>query len=401
MKAIWLRDRDSVTDEEYNEFYKHIAHDWTEPLMRIQAKIEGTLEYRLLLYVPGHAPMDLFFRDGKHGVHLYVKRVFIMDDCRELLPDYLRFIRGVVDSEDLSLNISREMLQQNRQIQRMRKGIVNKILAELKELREKDAETYDRFWEAFGRVLKEGLFEDVENRDALFDLVRFKTTHDPRQESTLQEYIERMAPDQNAIYYLTGASRERIEASPHLEAFRAKNYEVLLLDDPVDEIWTQGVFEYKGKTLQSAAKGALDLGSEEERKQAEETRKEQAARHQSLLECLRQKLDAHVKEVRLSDRLTESAACLVGDAEDLTPQMAQLLRAMGQEVPVNKRILELNPAHPILEKLQAAYDANADSPVIAEYADLLYGQALLAEGGALPDPGRFSKLVAGLMVKSL
>ena len=401
MKAIWLRDRDSVSDEEYDEFYKHIAHDWTGPLLRIQAKIEGTLEYRLLLYVPGQPPMDLFFRDGKHGVHLYVKRVFIMDDCRELLPDYLRFIRGVVDSEDLSLNISREMLQQNRQIQRMRKGIVNKVLAELKELRDKDAEKFDRFSTAFGRVLKEGLFEDPENREALFELVRFKTTHDPDREGTLQEYIERMPSEQSAIYYLTGASRERIEASPHLEAFRAKNYEVLLLDDPVDEIWTQGVFEYKGKTLQSAAKGALELGTEEERKQTEEARKEATALRQPLLECLRRKLDAHVKEVRLSDRLTESAACLVGDSEDLTPQMAQLLRAMGQEAPVSKRILELNPAHPVLEKLQAVYDAAPDSQTVSDYADLLYGQALIAEGGALPDPGRFSKLVASLMVKSL
>ncbi len=400
MKALWLRDKKDVTDEEYNEFYKHIAHDWTDPASRIQAKIEGTLEYSLLLYVPAKAPMDLYYHGVRHGVHLYVKRVFIMDDCKELLPEYLRFVKGVVDSEDLSLNISREILQQNRQIERMRKGIVGKILDFLRNQFNKDKDDYIAFWNEFGRVLKEGIFQDRENQEAVLDLCLFWSTNSQEEYTTLAEYIERMKEGQDAIYYMTGESRAKIEESPHLESFLDKGYEVLILPDPVDEIWCQQTFNHKDFEFKSISKGAVELGTEDEKKEAEKNRKEKEKEFKSLLECLQGKLDAHVKEVRLSSRLTSSAACLVTDGEGLTPQLEQMMKQMGQDVPTSKRILELNPGHGILNKLHDLYEANAEDPQLDDYAQLIYGQAVLAEGGDLPNPGKFSKLIADLMVKA-
>lgn len=401
MKAIWLRPQDEVTAEEYHEFYKHISHDWHEPLKIVSAKIEGTLEYRLLLFIPSSAPFDLFHRDQRHGVQLYVKRVFIMDDCKELLPEYLRFIRGVVDSEDLSLNVSREILQQDRQIQRMRKGLTNKLLGTLRQMRDQENEDYLRFWKQFGRVLKEGLYQDIENREALLELVLCESTEKAEGFSSLREYVDRMKPDQDALYYLTAESRRTAENSPHIEAFREKGYEVLLLTDPVDEVWTQSVSEYAGKKFRSVGKGAVELGGEEERKAREKDREDKQKAYATLLECLKNKLDEYVKEVRLSNRLITSPACLVGEAYDMSPQLEQMMKALGQDMPRTKRILEINPAHPILEKLQAAFDANSSDPGLADYAQLLYGQAILAEGGELPDPGKFSKLLADLMVKAL
>jgi molecular chaperone HtpG len=402
MKAIWLRDKGEVTEEEYAEFYKHVSHDWQEPLARIAAKIEGTLEYRLLLFIPSAPPFDLYMRDNrKHGVQLYVRRVFIMDDCSALLPEYLRFVRGVVDSEDLSLNISREILQQDRQIERMRKGIVGKVLGYLKEMKDKEPEKYLTFWKQFGRVLKEGLYHDYENREALLELCLFQGTMDEEELTTLQGYVDRMKDGQEAIYFMTGASRKKIEQSPHIEAFLEKSYEVLLLEDPVDEVWTESVHEYKGKRLQSAGKGAVDLGTDEEKQQAEEARKEKTESFGSVMECLKKHLGEHVKEVRLSSRLTSSAACLVTDSGDVSPQLEMLMRAAGQDMPSVKRILELNPQHEILGKLGARFEANPEDPALAEYAQLLYGQSVLAEGGQLPDPGAFSKLVANLMTRAM
>ncbi len=402
MKAIWLRDKDAVGEDEHTEFYKHVSHDWNEPLTRIQAKIEGTLEYRMLLYVPSKAPFDLYYIGGaRHGVHLYVKRVFIMDDCKELLPDYLRFLRGVIDSEDLPLNISREMLQKDRQIERMRRGVVAKVLDALKHIRDTEPEKYAAFWREFGRTLKEGLFQDAENQEKLLDLCQFASTADAAAPTRLDAYLDRMKPDQDAIYYLTGAARSKVEQSPHLEAFREKGYEVLLLTDPVDEVWPQAVFHYKDRPFRSAAKGAADLGSEEEKKKAEEERQEKGQAYASLLAFLKERLSEQVKDVRLSSRLTQSPACLVGDAADLSPQLEQMMRALGHETPEVKRILELNPAHPVVERLQARFSENAEDPVLADGAELLYGQALLAEGNAPPDPARFSKLVAELMSRAL
>lgn len=403
MKAIWLRDKAEVTEEEYNEFYRHVSHDWTDPLLRVQARIEGTLEYRLLLYVPAKAPWDLFMRhpETHRGVRLYVKRIFIMDDCDELLPEYLRFIRGVVDSEDLPLNISREILQQNRQVQRMSRGIVGKVLDAFKELAAKDADKYKTFWAEFGRVLKEGLFADTDNRDSLLSLLRVVTTASGGESVPLSDYLGRMRPGQEQIYFLCGESRARLERSPHLEAFRDKGYEVLLLDDPVDEVWTSAVFEHEGKKFQSAARGLVNLPDGDETKQeAESERKEQEKAHASLLGKLGEHLSGSVKEVRFSTRLTESPACLVTDAGDASPQLEKMLRAMGQELPPTQRILEVNSGHPLLDALQRVYDADPESPALADYAKLLHGQALLAEGGQLADPAEFARLVADLMVKA-
>jgi len=403
MKAIWLRDKAEVTEEEYNEFYKHVSHDWTDPMLRVQARIEGTLEYRMLLYVPSKAPWDLFMRhpETHRGVRLYVKRIFIMDDCDELLPEYLRFIRGVVDSEDLPLNISREILQQNRQVQRMSRGIVGKVLDAVKDIAEKDADKYKAFWTEFGRVLKEGLIADTDHRDDLLSLLRIVTTASAGESVSLGDYVARMKPGQETVYFLCGESRARLERSPHLEAFRDKGYEVLLLDDPVDEVWTSSVFEFQGKKLQSAARGLVDLPADDEaQKEADSERKEQEKVHASLLGKLGEHLSGSVKEVRFSTRLTESPACLVTDAGDVSPQLEKMFRAMGQELPETKRILELNPGHPLLDALQRVYDADPDSAALADYAKLLHGQALLAEGGQLADPAEFARLVAGVMVKA-
>ena len=400
MKALWLRDKNEVTDEEYNEFYKHISHDWTDPASRIQAKIEGTLEYTLLLYVPAKAPMDLYYHGVRHGVHLYVKRIFIMDDCKELMPEYLRFLRGVVDSEDLSLNISREILQQNRQIERMRKGLVSKVIDFLRKQYKDDKDEFIAFWNEFGKVFKEGIFQDRENQEAILDLSLFWSTHSKEEYTTLADYIGRMKEGQDVIYYMTGESRAKIEESPHLESFLDKGYEVLILPDPVDEIWCQQIYRHKDFDFKSASKGAVELGTEEEKKEAEEKRKEKQKEFESLLECLKDKLSEHVKEVRLSNRLTSSAACLVTDGADLSPQLEQMMRQMGQDVPLSKRILELNPNHAVLEKLHGLFDADKEDPRLNDYAQLLFGQAVLAEGGDLPNPGQFSKLVADLMVKA-
>lgn len=403
-KAIWTLPEKEVSDEEYNEFYKHISHDWTDPLKRVVIRAEGTSEFRALIFIPSRAPFDLFTREYEKGIHLYIRRVFIMSDAKELVPEYMRFLRGVVDSEDLSLNVSREILQKDRHIALIRKAIVRKVLDTLKTMRADEKENFATFWKEFGRVLKEGLFQDQANKDALLEICGFGSTEqsvDKEVGTSLDEYIARMKPDQNTLYYMTGQNRAAVESSPHLEAFRDKGYEVLILTDPVDEVWTQQMFDYKGKRFQSVGKGTAELGSEEERKKADEELKEKEKNFSSLLEVLKSKLDEHVKEVRLSSRLTNSPACLVGEAYDMSPQMEQLLRASGQEVPKTKRILELNPNHPLLQKLQAIYDADKNDARLGDYAQLLYGQSVLAEGGQLPDPGAFSKRVAELMAKAI
>ncbi|MFG2037939.1 molecular chaperone HtpG [Dactylosporangium sp. NPDC048998] len=394
MKALWARPRSEVAEEEYNEFYKHVSHDWTDPFETIHMRGEGTFEYEALLFIPARAPFDLFSRDGKRGVQLYVKRVFIMDDCEALTPRYLRFVKGVVDAHDLSLNISREILQQDRQIQVVQRRLVKKVLATLKEIKEKDSERYGTFWTEFGRPLKEGLIDDAENREALLDLVLFPSTHSAEQPTSLREYVERMKEGQNDIYFMTGESRATVENSPHLEAFLAKGYEVLILTDPVDEVWVDQVVQYDGRQLQSVAKGQVDLG-------AEEIAPERSEGFAPLLSWLGTKLEADVKEVRLSTRLTTSAACIVGDAHDITPTLEKMYRAMGQPMPHTKRILELNPDHPLVGGLRDAHTADPDAPGLAETAELLYGIALLSEGGELADPSRFTRLIADRLARSL
>lgn len=402
MKALWARPRTEVTEDEYNEFYQQISHDWLPPAETIHMRAEGTFEYEALLFVPSQAPFDLFSRETKPGVQLYVKRVFIMDDCEALMPNYLRFVKGVVDAHDLSLNVSREILQHDRQIHGVRRRLVKKVLGALKDMQSKDAERYAKVWEQFGRALKEGLVEDTDNTEALLQLVSAASTHDPDRTTTLREYVERMKDGQDTIYYLTGESRAMVENSPHMEAVAANGYEVLILTDPVDEVWVDRVPAFDGHPLQSIAKGQVDLGEstdgEKEPDAAKAQREEDFA---ALLPWLTTALSEQVKQVRLSSRLTTSAACIVGDAHDVTPTLEKMYRAMGQQMPTVKRILELNPAHPLITALRTAHNANADDPVLPEVAELVYGSALLAEGGDLPDPARFTRLLADRLARTL
>ncbi len=402
MKAIWLRPESGVKDDEYAEFYKHISHDWSAPLKRVALKAEGTSEFRALIFIPSHAPFDLFFPEGlERGIQLYIRRVFIMNDCKELIPEYLRFLRGVVDSEDLPLNISREILQKSRQIRIIRKSITKRIVETLKAMLADERDLFEPFWKEFGRVLKEGIYRDDENREALLELALFDSTHDLSGKTTLAEYLERAKHTQDAIYFLSAESRHAAENSPHLEAFRAKGYEVLLLTDPIDELWTAAAPEFKGKRFQSIGKGEVELGTEEERKRDEEARKEKEREFGPLLEALKKALEAHVKDVRISLRLTSSPSCLVGEAEDMSAPLERLLRATGQDLPRIRRILEINPAHPAIEKIHSLFEANRDDPQLRDYSELLYGQALLAEGSPLPDPARFSRQIADLMARAL
>ncbi len=401
MKALWARPRDEVTDDEYHELYKHISHDWNDPLETIRLQAEGTFEYQALLFIPAHASQDLFLQGHKRGVQLYVKRVFIMDDCEELMPPYLRFVKGVVDAQDLSLNVSREILQQDRRIQLMHRRLAKKVLSTVKDMMASDPERYATFWREFGRVVKEGLLSDFENRDAILNVCSFATTHDADKPTTLREYLERMKDGQEHVFYLTGESRQAIENSPHMEAFRAKGIEVLLLTDPVDEVWVDAVPEFEGKQLRSVAKGEVDLGTEDEKKEAETEREKHEKEYAGLLTWMKDQLSENVKDVRLSARLTVSPACIVSDTHDVTPALENIYRAMGQAVPHVKRILELNPSHPLVSGLNRAHTERSGDTSLQETAELLYGMALLAEGGELSDRSRFVKLMADRLERTL
>ncbi|WP_063016492.1 molecular chaperone HtpG [Nocardia nova] len=416
-KALWTRPRSDVSDEEYKEFYKHVSHAWDDPLEIIPLKAEGTFEYQALLFIPSHAPFDLFMREHKRGVQLYVRRVFIMDNCEELMPEYLRFVKGVVDAQDLSLNVSREILQQDRQIQMIRKRLVRKVLSTIKDMQgAESAESgdgdataeeskYRTFWNEFGRVIKEGLLSDFDNRETILQVSSFASTHSDSEPTTLAQYVERMAEGQDKIYYMTGESRQQIENSPHMEAFEAKGLEVLILTDPVDEMWVGSVPDFDGKPFQSIAKGEVDLETEEEKKASEQLREQQEKDFGDLLKWLQETLSDSVKEVRLSSRLTTSPACVVGDVFDFTPQLERMYRASGQALPESKRILELNPEHPLVTGLRDAYAANKDtaeeSGELAATAELLYGTAILAEGGELKDPAHFAQLLADRLTKTV
>ncbi|MFF8592354.1 molecular chaperone HtpG [Streptomyces sp. NPDC015220] len=400
MKALWARPREEVSDEDYHELYKHISHDWRDPLETVRLQAEGTFEYQALLFVPSHAPHDLFTQGHRRGLQLFVKRVFIMDDCEELLPPYLRFVKGVVDAQDLSLNVSREILQQDRQIRLMQRRLTKKLLSTVKDMRSAAPDRYRTFWREFGAVLKEGLVTDFDNRDALLAAASFATTHDAEEPTTLEAYAERMKDGQEDIYYITGQSRQSIENSPHMEAFRAKGVEVLLLTDPVDEVWVDTVGEYQGKRLRSVTKGEIDLdGDQDAEKDAE--KEKHGEEYAGLLGWMTEHLAEEVKEVRLSSRLTVSPACVVSDAEDLTPALENMYRAMGREVPQTKRILELNPDHQLVKGIRQAHARQGDHTELAEAAELLHGLALLAEGGQPKDPGRFVKLAADRLERTL
>jgi molecular chaperone HtpG len=390
MKPIWTRPRSEVTDEEYKEFYKHISHDWNEPLTTWSFRAEGRSEYQALLFIPSQAPFDLFYATGKFGLHLFVRRVLIMEHCEELLPGYLRFVRGVVDSADLPLNVSRQRLQEDRHIAQIRKWLTKKILDSLDDMQRNDAPKYLEFWKQFGRVMKEGPSFDFDNKDKLISLTLFESSADAEKLTTLKEYIARMKPEQAAIYYITGPSRRAVENSPHLEVFKDKGYEVLYLVDPVDEMLVQWLPEHEGKKLKSIAKGTADVA---EQTDLGEKQREFA----SLTEALQKKLDDRVKEVRLSGRLTASPACLVVSEHDVSPNLEKLLNQAKGATTQQKRILELNPNHEIIARMR---DRAADT-MLDDFAEVLYGYALLAEGSELADPLKFNQALIRVLAKTV
>ena len=393
--ALWARPKSEITDEQYAEFYKHVAHDFEPPLAHVHAKVEGTKEYTQLLYIPAHAPFDLWDPRQRRGVKLYVRRVFIMDDAEHLMPHYLRFVRGVIDSNDLPLNVSREILQESKDVEVIRAGSVKRVLALIEDLAGNQKEKFATFWREFGRVFKEGAGEDPANRERIAKLLRFASTHadTDAEEVSLADYVARMKPGQDRIYYVTAESFPAAKNSPHLEVFRKKGVEVLLLHDRVDE-WVVGHLpEFEGKPLQSVAKGALDLGAleDEAEKKAHE---EQAGAHAELVGRIREALGERVKEVRVTFRLTDSAACLVAGEHDIGANLERILRAAGQKVPESARILEVNPEHPLVRRLAAEQDATR----FAEWSAVLLDQAALAEGGQLDDPAGFVRRVNQLML---
>ena len=384
--ALWSRNKKDIKVEEYNEFYKHIAHDYDDPFAWVHNKVEGKLEYTSLLYIPRHAPFDLWDRQQRHGVKLYVKRVFIMDDAEQLIPSWLRFIRGIVDSDDLPLNVSREILQHNKVIDSIRSGCTKKIIGLLEDMANNDAEKYLEFWKEFGRVLKEGVIEETEKREDLAKLFRFATTHTDSVDQTvsLDDYISRMQPDQKAVYYITADTFATAKNSPHLEIFRKKNIEVLLLTDPIDEWVTGHLNEYAGKPLQSVMKGELDLDAETADKEKEKQEPD-AEEMKQLTDRIKNVLENQVKDVRTSRRLTSSPACLVADEHDMGRTLERILKASGQKVPGSKPILEINPDHPVIKRLLTEQDENS----FTDWSHILFDQSLLSEGGQLDDPAVF------------
>lgn len=400
MKALWERPKADVTNEEYNEFYRQLTHDFAEPMEVISFKAEGTFEYRSLLFIPSQRPMDLMYRDGKRGLNLYVKKVFIMANCEKLLPDYLRFVKGLVDSSDLSLNVSRELLQEDRQFTAMKKRLTKKILETLKELKSAKPEEYLKFWEQFGEVLKEGPALDMASSESIKELLLFRSTRSEGKLISLEDYVARMPESQKEIYYITGDSDSVVENSPLLEAFRAKNLEVIYMTERVDEFMLQGLYEFKEKKLRSVNKGDVDLKNEEEKKESEKKEEETKEQYADLLKSIQKELDEKIKEVRISQRLTSSAVCLVSDEHEMTPQMEQMFRAMGQEVPKTKRILEINPDHALAAQLKTIHAAGP-SPRFTNYCKLLLAQALLSEGLPVDNPAALAKDLAQLMVDAI
>ena len=392
-KAIWLRSKSEITDDEYTEFYKHISHDFSPPLETIHFKAEGTSEFTALLYIPPKSPFDILYKDFKIGPTLYVRRVQIMDHCEELIPTYLRFIKGVVDSSDLPLNISREILQANRQVEIIKKNTTKQVLDTLRLLKENEYDKYLDFYKEFGRILKEGIHFDFSRREQIADLLLFPSTRTERPAyTTLQKYIDGMKAGQEEIYYITGASYDEAVKSPYLEAFKEKDYEVLILLDDIDDI-IMGSLEYKGKMLKSVTRGDIKLDRSEETEKAKE-------KYEKIIDLIKEQLKDEVKDVRPSSRLKDSACCLVSDEGAPDAQMEKLLKAMGQSIPANKRILEINPSHPVFEAMSAIFARNGKDPVLQEYIQLLYDQAVLLEGSKPKDPAAFAGAIAKLMVEN-
>ena len=392
--ALWARNKNDITEEEYQEFYKHVSHDFENPLSFTHSRVEGKQEYISLLYIPSKAPFDLYDRERRHGIKLYVKRVFIMEDAEKLMPQYLRFVRGVIDTADLPLNVSREILQSSRDVDAIKAGSVKKVLSLLEDMAENKAEDYAKFYKEFGRVLKEGPGEDFANKDKIAGLLRFASTKSDNdvQDVSLKDYVARMQAEQEAIYYITAESFAAAQHSPHLEIFRKKGIEVLLMSDRVDEWLLGSLTEFEGKKLQSIAKGDLDLGKLESDTEKEIQKKiEEEAK--SLVEKIKTTLAEQVKDVRVTHRLTDSPACLVSDANDLSGNLARMLKAAGQNAPDAKPILEINPSHKLVKRLES----ETTDALFADLALVLFDQALLAEGGTLNDPASFVKRMNSLI----
>ena len=389
MKAIWTKPKDDVTEAEHEEFYKHLAHDWNPPLTRLHLKFEGTTEYNALLYIPSKAPLDMFQADHRHGIQLYCKRVFIMEDCKALIPEYLRFVKGVVDAADLNLNVSREILQHDRLVINIRNNLVKKLLELLAGM---PAEEYEKFWVEFGPVLKEGVYTDPAKREKIAALARYKTTKSGEKWVSLDDYVKNMQEGQNEIFYITGDNLESLTNSPHLEKLKDKDYEILLMTDPVDEWVAQSLTEYDGKSLKSAEKGDLALEQPDEKQQEA---------FNALFGYIKGQLQAKVKEVKPSVRLKDSVACLSGDDMDMSAYMEKILKASGQKPAAAKRVLELNMTHPVMEKIKSLYESDRENEALKDYSHLLYDLAVIAEGGKLENPASFSKRVGELMAKGI
>ncbi|HNT44585.1 MAG TPA: molecular chaperone HtpG [Syntrophorhabdaceae bacterium] len=395
MKALWLKDRSEVASEEYDDFYKHISHDFHPPAKVIHYRAEGTSEFAALMFVPSVAPVNMLYRDFKYGPMLYVKRVRIMDHCEDLIPQYLRFLRGVVDSSDLPLNVSREILQNNRQVDIIKNSITKKILDTFEEMKESSYDDYVKIYGQFGRVLKEGVHFDFSRREAIADLLLFASTRSGEGKfRTLKEYVDDMKEGQEEIYYIVGSSLSDAANSPYLEAFKEKGFEVIYMTDDIDDFIFNG-FEYKGKKMHSITRGDISL-DKDKTVQIEETKK----RYARLIDLIKETLSGEVKDVRLSGRLTDTVCCLVADEGDLDPAMERLLKAMGQDLPPMKRILELNPSHPLFAAMNAIFEKGEEGTELKDYVRLLYDQALVLEGSKPKDPAAFSKAIAKLMVEN-
>ena len=389
MQAIWTKAKDEVSEKEHKEFYQHISHDWNPPLKWLHMKFEGATEYTALLYLPSKAPFDLFHDTKGHGIHLYSRRVFIMDDCKELMPEYLKFIKGVVDAPDLDLNVSREILQQNSLIRNIRRNLVKKVFELLKDMEKDD---YEKFYEEFGSILKVGIHTDFENKNKISELIRYKTTKSDGKLVSLKEYVANMNEEQKNIYYITGDNLSAIMNSPHLEQLKAKDIEVLLMSDPIDEWVVQALTEYDGKQLKSAEKGDLDLVKIDEKKRDEYT---------DLFNFIKKELQDKIKEVKASTRLKNSVSCLSGDIYDKSAYMEKIIKLSGQKTPDTKRVLELNIEHPVMEKVKALFEKDPSVPEMKEYCNLFLDMALISEGGKVDNPARFSKTIGELMSKAI
>ncbi len=397
MKAIWAKNKNEVTEEEYDEFYKHISYDWNKPLEKLHFRLEGKTEYDALLYIPEKAPMNIFQPDKKHGIQLYCKRVFIMDDCEELMPRYLRFVKGVVDASDLNLNVSREILQQDVLVKNIKKNLVKKLFDLFSSM---DNEKYEKFYDEFGAILKEGIYLDWENKDKIAEFARYKTTKSGDKRISLKDYVANMKEDQKYIYYITGENIIALQNSPHIEILKEKNYEVILMTDPVDEWVVQSLSEYEKKELKSAEKGDIDI-DEDKDDDGNDKNDEKKESYKDLFEYIKKELEDKIKDVKASDRLKDSVSCLSGESYDMSSYMEKILKSTGQKTPESKRVLELNTEHPVIEKIDKVYKKDKESKDVKEFTKLLYDLAVIGEGGKVDNPAKFSKMVAKLMNYSL